>query len=177
MRCPSLAVLCAAVSIMTATASAGADSFIEREFRFAPERFSSVERDGITEIKVEGGFRDLTPGRPDLPWVSETVEVAAGLAKSVRLASTLEARPEPTQVRSAPNPEWFSRRGFQPETAVRAGYQGHQRGKNLASLVITPVRWDAATGRLERVTRVKVRMKLTSGMEAPLERLRIVPEW
>src|SRR6185436_19986953 len=76
-----------------------------------------------------------------------------------------------------PDPAFFQRAGYQPAEPARIELQGWERGHNMAALQICPVRWDAASGRLERVTSVTVRLTLESGFTAAVPRLRVVPEW
>ena len=42
---------------------------------------------------------------------------------------------------------------------------------------ICPVRWDAASGRLEFVSRLRVRLMLEPVTQLPVPRLRVVPDW
>ena len=191
MRCLPLAVAC---SMMVLGAASGrATTLLESEFTFPAERFSLTARNGETLIEYRGASREFAAGRPDLPWMGELVEVPAGLrlvrvevldlqsaslAASARIPSAIRPTPGLGPIeRSAPDPELFSRPGFQPESPVRLGPQGWMRGRDLASLQICPVRWDASTGQLERLTRLRLRLELEPGLAAPAKRERIVPEW
>src|SRR5437867_3330158 len=79
MRFVRFAALCLAVSAVTAWASpASSAATLEREYRFGPERVTVDRAGDQTLVKVSGGVADVRPGRPDLPWVSETVELPAG---------------------------------------------------------------------------------------------------
>jgi hypothetical protein len=187
-----LAVGLGLLALVSAAPAAPAQGF-EHEFRYAPELFTVAEREGLTHVVVAGATREFRAGRPDLPWLGEMVEVPAGfrvagvrvvvletapLKERAMLPSAVEPRPglEPVE-RTAPDPEYFSRAGFQPGSPVRLGYQGWMRGRNMASFEVCPVRWDAVSGRLERVTRLSVRIELEPGLESPAPRERIVPEW
>ena len=180
------------VSVLTGVAPAS--TILEREFRYGPERFALARlADGTTVVEMPGAIHEFTPGRPDLPQRGEPLELPAGmrvaqvevvaletapLGAGVRMASAIVARPgvEPVE-RSAPDPAFYLHAGFQPEVPVRLGAQGFARGRNVATLNVTPLRWDAASGALERVSRVRVRLTLEPAVERPLERQRIVPEW
>jgi hypothetical protein len=170
-----------------------ASTSLEREFRFSKESFSLLRRGSETLVEVEGASRELAAGRPDLPWVAEIVEVPDGmrvtgvqvlaldtapLADHVRMPSTVIAKPGlGPEERSAPDPEYFSASGFQPRSPVELGMQGWQRGRNLVYVEVCPVRWEASSGRLERVTSIRVRLTMEPGFEAKIPRLRVVPEW
>ncbi len=184
--------LCVAVMLaMAVPVSAG--STLEREFRFAQERVRLTDRGAITQVEFEGGAAEDAAGLPDLPWISQRVDLPEGQrVSSVEVISIetelLRARAAlPSAVipkpglgpieRSTPDPERFARAGFQPETPVRVGTQGYQAGHGVAMLLVSPVRWDAASGRLERVTRLRVRLTLESDPGTPLKRERIVRQW
>ncbi|MBI5710352.1 MAG: VCBS repeat-containing protein [Candidatus Eisenbacteria bacterium] len=173
---------------------APAATTLEREFRYGPERFALVRlADGTTAVEMPGAIHEFTAGRPDLPQQGEVLELPAGmrvtavevvtletapLAAGVRMASAIVTRPgvEPVE-RSAPDPAWYQRSGFEPGVPVRLGVQGFARGREVATLNVTPLRWDPASGVLERVSRLRVRLTLEAAAERPLERQRIVPEW
>lgn len=165
----------------------------ECEFRFGPDQVRLIRAGGRTRVTVDRGAVEERPGLPDLPSVGETVEVPTGmrvvgvevlelesapLATDAAIAPALKIKPglEPEE-RTAPDAAAYARPGFQPEVPIVVGYQGTQRERNLVALQVWPVRWDAATGRLERVSRLRVRLNLEPGGPQPLERLRVVPEW
>jgi hypothetical protein len=190
--CPT--VLGTAVLLAMLASTASASIILEREFRYGPERFRlGRNADGTTQVEMSASARDYTAGRPDLPLVGEPVElpvgmrlagvevaglVTASLAHGVRLPSAEVLRPGLGPIeRSAPDPEVFGRAGFVPGDVVRVGLQGFERGRSVAYLVVAPARWNPATGELERIERLRVRMVLEPTVDRPLERERVVPEW
>jgi hypothetical protein len=183
-----------ALGLAVAPAAVSASTTIEREFRYDAGRFDLTRNaDGTIQVGMSSATREYTPGRPDLPLVGERVELPPGmriagvelvaletvpLAQGVRLPSAMLMRPGTDSLeRSAPDPAVFGGSGFVPEAMVQVGTQGFERGRNLAYLVVAPVRWNPATGELERVGWVRVRLALEPTSERPLERERVVPEW
>jgi hypothetical protein len=144
------------------------------------------------EVGFRGALHRAAPGRPDLPSVVERVELPAGMR--IRAASAAEIEFEPAggarhvpaawkpvagggAVRSRPDADAYAALSFLPERPVEVGYQGSLRGRRLAWLVVSPVRWSPATGRLERVRRLRVRLELEPDPRETVVRERIVPEW
>jgi Peptidase family C25/FG-GAP-like repeat len=161
---------------------------VEREFRFSGDAIRLTQVDGRTEVRVRDAMPTFEAGQPDLPWVGELIDLPDGarvtsvrvleietepLAASVRLPSAQVVRPGlgPLE-RTAEDPAAFARAGFQPETPVVLGVQGFRQGRSTVALRISPVRWDASTGALERVTRLRVRLELGAAESEPLRRLR-----
>ncbi len=166
---------------------------LEREVRFDPERVRIRTEGGVTTVEAAGGTHEFTPGRPDLPWVAERVDLPAGmkvtavevvevetapLAGRLRVATAPLARPGagPGE-RTAEDARAYGRAGFQPERLAALGVQGSLRGRLVAYLRVAPARWDAASGRLERVSRLRLRLTLEDGAEPAVPRERIVREW
>ncbi len=187
-------VVCLSPSAQAASNPASAT--LEREFTFEASRFHLVPSGQATEIRVDGAAPSADAGKPELPWLSETFDVPAGMraasvevlelatepfAKDIRLPSGWtvadDGQGAKLPTRSVPDPASFMRAGFQPARIVDLGPQGSQRGRTIASMKVCPVRWDAVTGRLERVTRLRVRVALEPATVAPVPRLRVVPEW
>ena len=80
MRFMRSAALCFTAAIAVA-ASAGpvfSATTLQREYRFGPDRVTVERKGDETQVRVLGGIADVRPGRPDLPWVSETVQLPAG---------------------------------------------------------------------------------------------------
>src|SRR6185295_18821350 len=119
MRYPRLALVIPVLALVLHAPFALAAT-LEREFRYASDRFSLTEKAGVTDVQVTGAADDFTAGRPALPWLGEIVEIPVGtrvsrievigletapLASSVKLASTVIPKPGlgPTE-RSAPDP-------------------------------------------------------------------------
>ncbi len=181
-------------SLVLVASGAAASTTLERDFNFSPEQIQIKQTAGATSVSFKGAVPSIDAGRPELPWVSEFVDVPQGmqiasveavevqtqsLASGVRLPSAWAARPDAggEATRSTPDVWAFSRPGVQPAQPVELGVQGWQRGRSVAALRICPVRWDAATGRLEGITHLRVRMTLEPATTQPVPRLRVVPEW
>lgn len=193
MRMNALVGLSLGALTMFAVVPMATATTLDHRFQYSTERFSLHQDRGATIVEMQGATRDFTPGHPDLPWVGEMIEVPAGqrvtqvqvvsietapLADRVTLASAIRPQPGLGPIeRTDPDPAFFQRAGFQPADPVRIATQGWERGRNMAALQICPVRWDAASGRLERVTSVTVRLTLEAGFGAAVPRLRVVPEW
>jgi peptidase C25-like protein/VCBS repeat protein len=172
-----------------------APAVLERELRYDASRFSVVQKGGETQVGMAGAAREFIPGRPDLPMVGELIELPAGvrvvgvevvslatamLSPAARVPTAARAKHEIGPIdRTDPDPEFYGRSGFAPASAqVELGYQGWMRGRHLASLRVNPVRWDAASGRLERIERMTVRLRLEPHVGPDVvPRERIVPEW
>lgn len=172
---------------------AHAASVIEHELTLDRARVSVTQRGGFSVVDVKGGMREFAPGRPDLPWLSERIDIPVGtrvisvdvvdlvtapLAEGVRLQPSISPQPGlGPVVRSQAQDAYFTGNAFQPERLVELGAQGGMRGRSVAFVRWAPVRWSPAAGRLERITSMRVRLTLESGAEAPVVRERIVREW
>jgi len=173
---------------------ATASVVLQREFRYEAARFHLAGlADGTTRVAMRGAARDDTPGQADLPLVGERVELPVGLrlaevrlvgietarlAGGVRVPSTERPRQDLDGCdRTAPDPAVFGSAGFVPAVPVRVGAQGFERGRNVAYVVVAPVRWAPSTGELERLERVRVELVLEPDAARPLTRERVVPEW
>src|SRR5437899_1966405 len=148
-----------------ASASAVSAATIEREFRYPPNRFHVDRARGIVDVDLPGAVREFRPGRPDLPAAAEIVDVPDGmrvagvrvvdfatvpLAPQIRLLSSMVMKHGLGAIeRTAPDPAFFDRSGMQPQIPVTLGYQGFQRGRHIAYLLVSPARWDPVSGRLE----------------------------
>jgi hypothetical protein len=137
-------------------------STVERTFTFPAHRLTLSEHGGLTHLEYDGGVPETRAGRPDLPSVSERVEIpidmkAVGIevlsvdtelaAAKVRLPSAIKPTPGLGVVeRSAADPRYFTA-GVQPERVAELGHQGFERGRKFAYVLVSPVRWDAASGR------------------------------
>src|SRR5262245_58342477 len=179
--------------VATAFAHKAAALTLEREVRIDPARVSVSSAKGVTFVEARGGTHEYNAGRPDLPWISERVDLPAGMkvtrvevlaavtepmAERVRVAPALSARPgAPADERSTPDARAYGLAGFQPAVLAATGAQGSLRGRNVAYLRIAPARWDAASGRLERVTQLRLRLTLEDGAAPAVTRERIVREW
>ena len=189
VRCVSLLP----VLLLLASASSVSALTIERDMRFDASRLRITSSKGEVTLEARGGTHEFTAGRPDLPWVSERVDLPAGmkvtgievlsvetelLRDAVRLAPAPVTRPGAGPLeRTSADASYYSRAGFQPEQLVSVGSQGSLRGRNVAYLRVAPARWDAASGRLERVSHLRVRLTLEEGGTPAVVRERIVREW
>jgi len=191
---PGLLVPCLFL-VLAALPAAAAPPAIEHELRYDARRFSVVERGGETWVDMQGATREFTPGRPDLPLIGEPIELpddvrvtgvevislgTALLSDKVRVPSAAKAVPGLGPiVRTPPDPAFFGRSGFAPVSSqATLGYEGFMRGKHVAWLSVSPTRWDPASGRLERITRMTVRLTLEP-YHSPdaIHRERVVQEW
>jgi hypothetical protein len=193
MKPGNFCLLAAALLFISVAGPLQAETAIEREFSFDPAQVRVGRADGALQVSIPGAMREFRLGRPDLPWRSERIELPAGsrarsvevvsidtraLAESGRLQSAIRPTPGIGNLeRSEPDPALFSHRGFLPDPAAELGAQGFQRGANVALLNLSPVRWDPASGRLQAVTRIKVRILLEPTDARPLARERVVGEW
>jgi len=181
--------------LLISGASPATPATLEREFQYDARRFSLVQKGVETQVEMTGAAPEIIPGHPDLPMLSEMVELPAGervvsvevvslatavLSPVARVPTAARAKPGLGPIeRTEPDPAIYGRAGFPPPSAqVELGYQGWMRGRHLASLRVNPVRWDAASGRLERIERLTVRLHLEPHVDTDVvPRERIVPEW
>ncbi len=166
---------------------------LERDLRLDPARVEVTSANGIVSVEAQGGTHEYSAGRPDLPWIAERVDVPAGmkitgvevvavetelLADGVKLAPARSARSGAAPgARSTEDARYFTSASFQPERLVELGTQGSLRGRNVAFLRVAPARWNPQTGRLERVTRIQLRIVVEDGAAPAVTRERIVREW
>src|SRR6266508_4557659 len=120
---------------------------IERQVRIDPSRVTLSQANGFASVEARGGTHEYNSGRPDLPWISERVDLPAGmklakvevvsartslLADGVRVPAALSARPGAApDERSSPDARYFGSASFQPEVLVAVGAQGSLRGRNV----------------------------------------------
>ena len=185
-----LALALSAILIVPGAARAAS---IEREFSFGANQFS-LGRDGAaTTVRLDGGSPETRAGLPDLPTITERIVLPDGqrvarleivsletapLGTSVRLATA--ASPQPgsfTIERTAPDSAAYARAGFQPDPVATLATQGYEAGASVALVRVSPVRWNAASGALERVTRLRVRLVLDRDPGQPLKRERGGVPW
>ncbi|HUK62830.1 MAG TPA: C25 family cysteine peptidase, partial [Dongiaceae bacterium] len=170
-------------------AAPAAASEIIHEFRYTPDRFTLAAENGYTRVSVEGALPEWRAGHPDLPRLEERIEIPVDMrvtavevaavefepfADAVTVAPALETSHDlGPEHRTAPDPGLYARTAPQPDAPIRLGYQGYQRGHHYAWVEVTPVRWTAAGGRLERVSRVTVRLVLEPTAERPVVHRRL----
>jgi hypothetical protein len=176
-----------------AAATANAATSIERTFRYTDDRFTLTRTNDGVVVKMTGdAMREFAPGQPDLPMVSEIVDVPDGMRVANVDVVALDSRPWQTGVRvlpavvvkpgltpeerTAPDRAAYSRAGFQPPVQLIG--VGTQRG------VRRPCpREPGALGRehrqLDRIRSLTVWLQLEPDAHAhsDLVRERIVPEW
>ena len=163
-------------------------AILEREFQYAADRVTTRDLAGVTEVRARGGEQEFRAGHPDLPWVLERVALQPGqrvisvevvelrtapLARAIRVDPSIAVQPglEP-QPRSAPDAAVYASTSFLPQQPVELGLQGAQRDDWMAWIKVCPVRWNPASGALERVTSVRVRLNVADGAAPVLSRER-----
>ena len=52
---------------------------VDREFRYDSQRVKLTQREGYSYVAAHRAMRELTAGHPDLPWISEQVEIPADM--------------------------------------------------------------------------------------------------
>jgi Peptidase family C25/FG-GAP-like repeat/Propeptide_C25 len=165
---------------------------VEHTFTFEPSRLQILQQDGVTEVRADRASREFRAGLPDLPWITEDIDVPAGMRVSrievvsldttplrsgVTLRSAIVPKPGLGPIERSPvDAALYARGAFLPEVPVELGAQGFMRDRNLATLRIAPARWNPASGALEAVRQVTVRLVLEPSQERPLTRERRV-EW
>jgi Peptidase family C25/FG-GAP-like repeat/Propeptide_C25 len=176
-----------ALLILAAPATAGE---LIHEFRYSPDRFSLAPENGTSRVSVTDAVPETRAGHPDLPRVEERIEIPvdmrvsavevvsvdfAPLADAVTIAPARAVSREtgPERV-TTPDPALYARSAPQPDVPVELGYQGYERGRRFAWVQVTPLRWSATSGRLERVSRITVRLELEPTTDHPLVRQRVV---
>ncbi len=189
-HCPVLPLLAIVVAALASPASA---LTLERDLRLDPARVKLSSVNGAVSVEARGGTHEYSAGRPDLPWIAERVDLPAGmkvtsvevvavetelLADGVKVAPALSARSGAAPgARSAEDARYYASASFQPEQLAALGTQGSLRGRNVAYLRVAPTRWNPQTGRLERVTRLQLRLVVEDGAAPAVTRERIVREW
>ncbi|NOT34597.1 MAG: hypothetical protein HOP12_10560 [Candidatus Eisenbacteria bacterium] len=183
-----------AAVVLLALAAPVQAATIEREFRFDADQFKLTTRDGYTEVEARGGSRELRAGRPDLPVFAERLELPAGmrvarveviseqrssLAIGIKPATAFVVGPGLGPVRrTTPDPDFYVAGRASAEASASLANQGVMRGRDVAWLKLQPLRWDAASGRLELVRSLRVRIDLepydTPGRAV---RQRVVAAW
>jgi hypothetical protein len=181
-----LATGIAAVLLMTPTVARTAA--LEHEIVLDPARVAIATEAGFAEVSAERSSREFRAGRPDLPWITESVIVPAGQRVArieiVALETTalgsgevrgaIVPRPGLGPIERTPiDASRLSQGGFLPEAPVELGLQGFVRGEAVAHLSVAPARWNPITRGIEAVTRVRVRLVLEPTDERPLLRERV----
>ncbi|TMQ69685.1 MAG: hypothetical protein E6K80_10910, partial [Candidatus Eisenbacteria bacterium] len=167
---------------------------IERHYRYPASSVVTRWNGDTVAVTLDRGIHEPTVGWPDLPVVAEEVELPPGMRLEEVTTTRIALAPMAPSalVRSVlPPPSNFDVLG-RPRDArplstaamdanppvAQIGYQGTMRGRNLAWVLVRPVRWNAITRRLERVTDLDVRLELVKNPKADVApRERIVPEW
>ncbi|HKQ57260.1 MAG TPA: C25 family cysteine peptidase [Candidatus Eisenbacteria bacterium] len=196
MRSPLRPVALVACLLIPVSTAFAAPTVIEKEIRYDAGRFSLSEKDGQVLVGMKGSSsREDVAGRPDLPQISEMIDLPPDariarvevlslgtelLSAAARVPTAAKARPGLGPIdRTDPDPAFYRRAGFAPwSEQVTVGYQGWMRGRHIASLKVSPVRWDATSGRLERISSMRLRLTLEPFQDPDMvPRERIVPEW
>jgi len=191
MKRPTLTSLLV-LSITVLLARTGAAGSLEHEFSFDPDRVTLSSEGDHTIVRARGALPEYRAGRPELPWIEERVVLPDGqrasrlevisvetapLRDRVSLASAIRSQPGLGPIeRTDPDPAYFGP-GASPAAAAELGLQGFEDGQSVALLRVSPVRWDPASGKLERVTSVRVRLVLEDSPDRPVRRERTDAPW
>uniref|UniRef100_A0A832MJU2 T9SS type A sorting domain-containing protein n=1 Tax=Eiseniibacteriota bacterium TaxID=2212470 RepID=A0A832MJU2_UNCEI len=183
LRVPILALL-----LCFGVRAAAAATTLDHEIRLAPDRYVLTPRGEFTDVGWIGAVPEERAGRPDLPWLGERVRLPDGMRVRSVTVTSVETVPlgdgvrlAPARImapglgpleRSAPDARHFGHGGVEPAVPVELGAQGWQAGEGVAVLRVAPLRWSPRTGRLERLTSVRVRLELEPASDEPLRRLR-----
>jgi hypothetical protein len=156
---------------------------LTREFQYSEGRMALRWKGDTVSVAMPGAVREAAAGRPDLPVIAQRLDLpdgmrvrAVSIAEEERapLAARALVRPMPSVIPSAAP----ARAALEtPAPEVELGSQGSMRGHQVAWLLVRPVRWDAQSGRMERLSRIKVNLELESSHEDVVPRERIVREW
>src|SRR4029077_2880397 len=114
--------------------ASAAPAVIEHELRFDARRFNVIERGAETWVDMQGATREFTPGRHDLPLISEPIDLPDDvrvtgvevlsigttlLRDKARLPSAIKAIPGLGPiVRTPPDPAFYGRSGFAPVSSM-----------------------------------------------------------
>jgi len=186
-------MLALGLSLILAAAGPAKAADLERDFTFNSASITLDSRDGVTVVRMRGSAPEARAGRPELPWVSERIELPDGqrvarievislesvpLATGTRIATAALAQPGTFEIdRTPPDSALYSRAGFQPDPAAQLGLQGYEDGVGVALLNVAPVRWNAASGELQMVTKLRVRLVLETDPGHPVRRERVGLPW
>ncbi len=145
---------------------------------------------GATRVELEGCLPSYAPGYPDIPVYVLRVEIApdmkvSGLEHEVLDSKELEGvhRISRTPLPRSPSPEAkdpvvaeidFDQHEWYPVSPVRSGSEGFMRGRRIASVLISPVQYMEADGKLRFTERMSVTLELTPDVVRPLESQRII---
>ena len=181
------------VSIVLMLARVAAAATLERDITIDPNSLTLSADGDRTVVHARRAGAETRAGRPDVPWISERVVLPDGqrvsgievtsvetapLLDHALLASAIRSQPGLGPIeRTEPDPAYFAAPGYQPAALVELGMQGYQAGQSVALLRVSPVRWQPSSGRLERVTRVHVRLTLAPDSGTPLRCLRTDAPW
>jgi hypothetical protein len=140
-----------------------------------PEEVRILRAGDVDFIQLAGGAVIAPDGEPDLPAKPLTFRLPEDMEIVGVEVRVLEAQPLRGVFRPAPvrtvgsdgqlNPASLSipttdAAGYYPAEAARPGAHGRMRGRALGGVVYTPLRWRAADGRLEVLTRAELVLTL-----------------
>jgi uncharacterized repeat protein (TIGR01451 family) len=182
-----------AVFLVCSAAVAHASTVIDRTFGYDNGRLHVGQKLGYTAIELPGSMRETRAGHPDLPWLSERIELPPGMKVASVEVTGLETRSVATgahvapalvptpglgpEERTKPDPLYYQSAQAQPTDFAELGAQGDLRGHDIAMLRVCPVQWLPASGEVRIVTKLSVRLTLEPSTAPVLKRERIVPEW
>src|SRR6185503_13044780 len=79
MRCLPRSIAGLFLLFVFASTAAAAPLTLDREFRFAADRFKVVQKNGETTVSMKDATHEFTAGRPDLPVLGENIAIPAGM--------------------------------------------------------------------------------------------------
>jgi hypothetical protein len=166
---------------------AGAEQGVTLELAFSPPQVEQVEGQVILRLPGEGLIGE--PGAPDLPLVRRLVRMPARSGVQLEILEevwqpwqVLDLRPVQERVHTVADlplpwaelPAIYGSDTPWPEAAVALGEPMILRDQRLVALDIAPLRWNPATGLVERLESLQLRLAFTG--ENPVNALeRVMP--
>ncbi|MDX9812777.1 MAG: C25 family peptidase propeptide domain-containing protein, partial [Bacteroidales bacterium] len=137
-----------------------------------------IDEGDFYRIGAEGYSRTAEPGKPELPVISRLITIQGDAFPEIRISNVRSEFISPAsenfrgllypaqesetknlnavQRKFAMDKRIYSSRGFIPSDTVRIEEAGILRGKKIANLIISPVRYDPSSNRLEIITSMDI---------------------
>ncbi|MDX9811802.1 MAG: C25 family cysteine peptidase, partial [Bacteroidales bacterium] len=137
-----------------------------------------IDEGDFYRIGAEGYSRTAEPGKPELPVISRLITIQGDASPEIRISNVRSEFISPAsenfrgllypaqesetknlntvQRKFALDQRIYSSRGFIPSDTVRIEEAGIIRGKKIANLIISPVRYDPSSNRLEIITSMDI---------------------